>query len=61
MGWDMQGLFVDWQQSRLDRLSVKVILSGGGKHKLTDGVSITKYSNAWKNNDDTSLEIPIYL
>jgi len=45
----MQGLFVEWQQSTLDKLSV-VVLSE--KRELTDGVSITTYSNAWKNNGD---------
>ena len=56
----MQGLFVDWRQSTLDKLSVKVVLSE--KRELTGGGSIAKYSNAWKNNGgDTSLKIAIYI
>jgi ABC-type multidrug transport system fused ATPase/permease subunit len=33
------------------------------KRELTDGVGITNYSNAWKNNGAmiTSLKMPIYL
>ena len=35
----MQGLFVDWRQSRFDKLSVKVVLSE--KRELTDGHLLT--------------------